>query len=420
MEGKIVKATIITIGDELLIGQVIDTNSAWIAKKLNEAGIWLHRRVSIGDVKEQITETLKEESKHTDIIIITGGLGPTADDITKPVLCEYFGGKLVTDNKVLEHIQSIFEKRKLPFTERNAKQAELPDVCTVLHNPVGTAPGMLFEKNNKLYFSLPGVPMEMQVIMEDHVLPILKKKTTDSVILHRTLVTSGIGESFLADLIQDWEETLPDYIKLAYLPSFGLIRLRLTGKHRDEQILEKELSDNFRTLKELVKDYLIIEEDLTLPEYISKIMKDRNITLGTVESCTGGNIARSITVLPGASAFYMGSVIAYDNKVKTEILGVKSTTLQSHGAVSEATVQEMVSGGLRSLKTDYIIATTGIMGPEGGSAEKPVGTVWIGIGNHRKMISKKYNFPYNREKNILMVTNTALNMLRKMILEEES
>lgn len=414
------KATIITIGDELLIGQVIDTNSAWIATKLNEAGIWLQRRVSIGDVREEIVNTLTKESERADIVIITGGLGPTADDITKPVLCEYFGGKLVTNENVLNHIKKIFEKRGLPFTERNALQAEVPDVCTVLHNPVGTAPGMMFEKNGVLVFSLPGVPMEMQEIMNLHVLPLLKERNKDSYILHRTIVTSGIGESFLADLIQDWEEKLPAYIKLAYLPSHGLIRLRLTGKHSQKELLKESMEAEISKLKTIVKDYLIIDEDLTLAQYIIKIMRERNLTLGTVESCTGGNLAGTITSVPGSSEIFEGTVVSYSNRIKMQVLEVKPKTLEVHGAVSEETLKEMISGGLRVLNTDYVIGTTGIMGPGGGSPEKPVGTVWIGVGNKNRTVTGKYRFPYNREKNTQMVINTALNMLRKMVLEEEN
>lgn len=420
MKDNIVKATIITIGDELLIGQVIDTNSAWIATHLNESGIWLHRRVSIGDKKEDIVTTLKEESEEADIIIITGGLGPTADDITKPVLCEYFGGKLISNEEVLNHVKNIFEKRNLPFTERNAKQAEVPDNCTVLFNPVGTAPGMMFEKGGKLYFSLPGVPMEMMHIMTNKVLPLLSNRFQHFHILHRTLVTSGIGESFLADLIQPWEEKLPDYIQPAYLPGHGLIRLRLTGKHANRELLEKSLDKEFSELKNYVSEYLIVDEDLTLVQFVSRLMKDKQLTLSTAESCTGGYIAHLITSEPGASAFYYGSVISYDNSVKEGLLGVTAETLKTQGAVSKETVTEMAMGALKLLNTNYAIAVSGILGPSGGTPEKPVGTVWIAVANKNTIHCKEYHFPYNRVKNIQMVANTALNNLRKLILQQEN
>lgn len=416
-----IKATIVTIGDELLIGQVIDTNSAWIAQELNKIGIWVKRRVSVGDAWDEIWNTLDEESREADVILITGGLGPTADDITKPLLCKYFGGELKTDDKVLAHIQHLFENvYRRPFTERNRKQAEVPIVCTVIHNARGTAPGMWFEKNDTIFVSMPGVPHEMKGMMTDIILNKIAERFPGHIISHRTLLTAGIGESFLADHIQQWEEQLPSHIKLAYLPNYGMVRLRITGTGSDRGMLEAQLDEEFSKLKILVNEWLVTDEDRTMQQVVSSLLKERAQTLSTAESCTGGYIAHLLTREPGASNFFLGGVVSYANEVKENVLHVSNDTLQTSGAVSRQTVEQMVQGSLDLMKTDYALAVSGIMGPDGGTPEKPVGSVWVAVGKKGKIISQHFNFRFDRSRNIEMTAIQALNMLRKLVLENEN
>lgn len=415
-----VLASIITIGDELLIGQTIDTNSAWMAEELNKIGAWVKRRVAVGDVWDDIWNALDEESKKVDIILITGGLGPTADDITKPLLCKYFGGKLVVNEQVLAHVKYLFEKifrRPGPILERNLKQAEVPDNCTVLMNERGTAPGMWFEKDGKVFISLPGVPHEMKGLMKKKVLPGLEHHFKLPFILHKTFLTYGMGESFLAEKIKDWETQLPEHIKLAYLPHYGNVRLRLTSISNDKNKLEKELEEQSTILKPLIQEWLVIDDDTTIQQVVAKLLKERKQSLATAESCTGGFIAHLLTMDAGASNYFKGTVVAYDNKVKEEILNVSHDTIESVGAVSEETVREMVKGVLEKLKTDYALATSGIMGPDGGSEQKPVGTVWIAAGNNKKIQAQEFHFRFDRLRNIEQTAHTALNLLRKFILD---
>ena len=416
---KNVNASIITIGDELLIGQTIDTNSAWIGQELNKIGVWLKRRVAVGDVWDDIWNALDAESKESDIIIITGGLGPTADDITKPLLCKYFGGKLIVNEEVLTHVRYLFDKvyrRPGPVLERNLKQAEVPDVCMVLHNARGTAPGMWFEKDGKIYVSLPGVPHEMKGLMINEVLPRIPKHFQLPFIIHRTAFTMGTGESMIAEKIKDFETGLPGHIKLAYLPGYGMVKLRLTARGDDKGKMEKELDERFSILKELVAEWLVTDKDENLATVVIKILKEKNKTIGTAESCTGGYIAHLITSNPGSSVGYKGSIISYANDVKENILGVPDKTLRTVGAVSEETVIQMVKGAIEKLNVDFAIATSGIMGPDGGTDEKPVGTVWIAAGNKGKVQTAKLAFRFDRERNIEMTSHTALNFLRKFIL----
>ena len=422
---KTINASIITIGDELLIGQTIDTNSAFIGQELNKNGIWVKRRVAVGDVYDDIWRALDEESLVWDIIIITGGLGPTADDITKPLLCKYFGGKMVVDDRVLLHIKYLFEhvyRRPGLILERNLKQAEVPDVCSVLHNERGSAPGMWFEKQikgseqKKIFISLPGVPHEMKGLMEQQVIPRLKNLFNTQVIIHQTLLTAGTGESIIAEKIKDWEDNLPTHMKLAYLPHFGLVRLRITSTGNDKNQMEKELEEQFGQLKELVKPWLVIDEDMTLPQAVAKILKERKQTAGTAESCTGGYIAHLMSRDPGSSSNFKGAIVSYDNVVKTDVLGVSKETLDTKGAVSEDTVIQMAKGGLKQLKSDYIVVTSGIMGPDGGSEHKPVGLVWIAVGNKDSIEAEEFNFRFDRNRNIEMTAMAALNKLRKFIL----
>ena len=413
-----INASIITIGDELLIGQVIDTNSAWIAQELNKIGIWLKRKVAVGDDREEIIRALDGESQVSDLILITGGLGPTADDITKPVLCEYFGGKLVINDQALANIVNIFEKiLKKPVTEVNRKQSEVPDNCTVVPNPVGTAPGMWFEKNGKIFISMPGVPHEMKGMMQKYVLNALQERFTLPVILHQTVLVAGIGESALAEVIQQWEAALPPHIRLAYLPNYGLVRLRMTATGSNNEQLEKELEERLAALKPLITEWMVADDDLTMQQAVAKLLKARKQTAGTAESCTGGYIAHLLTMDAGASSNFKGGIVSYDNAVKTTVLHVPESVLDSTGAVSEETVTHMVKGGLDILKTDYVVATSGIMGPDGGSEKKPVGMVWIAVGNKERIVTQRFHFRFDRLRNIELTAMNAMNMLRKFIVE---
>lgn len=421
-----INASIITIGDELLIGQTIDTNSAFIGVELNKIGIWVKRRVAIGDVKEEILEALQEQSKISKVVIITGGLGPTADDITKPTLCEYFRSKLKTDESVLENIKSIFERirKNLPnmnaMLERNLKQAEVPDNCKVLPNLRGTAPGMWFEKEGVIYVSLPGVPNEMTGLMEQSVLPRLAAHFTLPSIVHKTLFTFGQGESLLAEALTDFENNLPSHIKLAYLPNYGSVKLRLTGKGENKEALKAEVDEQFAKMKKLVAEFVVADEDITLQEAVAKLLDKHKLFAGTAESCTGGYLAHLFTSRPGSSSSFKGGIVSYANEAKENVLGVEHSTIVTHGAVSEETVIEMIKGALETLNVDYAIATSGILGPDGGTPQKPVGTVWIAVGNRNKIQTQKFFFRFDRRRNIELAANNALNLLRKFIIEQES
>ena len=419
-----IHASVITIGDELLIGQVIDTNSAWIAQELNKAGIALKRRVAVGDGATDILAALDEESRQADVILITGGLGPTTDDITKPLLCTYFNGKMIVDAEALQNVEYLFEKVfKRPLTEVNRKQAEVPDVCTVIQNKRGTAPGMWFEKNGKIFVSMPGVPNEMQGIMKEAIEK-LKSRFTLPVIIHKTLLTAGIGESMLAEKIKDFEAELPSNIKLAYLPNYGMVRLRLSTSGYEKEIIENEIESHFEELKKLAKEFLVTDKDEPLEKFIGKLLLSKNATMGTAESCTGGYIAHLITSHPGSSGYFKGSVVSYDNDVKENVLHVAAQTLQTFGAVSEETVKEMLAGALKILRTDYAIAVSGIMGPGGETPGKPVGTVWIAVGGIDKLTGKikqqtlQLHLRFDRMRNIQVTAMNALNLLRKFILSE--
>lgn len=587
---QLINASIITIGDELLIGQTIDTNSAFIAQELNKTGVWVRRRIAVGDVYNDIWAALDEEARQSDIVIITGGLGPTADDITKPLLCHYFGGTLVVNEKVLEHVKYLLEKvfrRPGPILERNLKQAEVPDVCTVLFNERGTAPGMLFrkrieaspnsskggasdsdnsevgysyhtadravynilkefakrqkenptiaesflwknlrdkqlggykfrrqhiigsyiadfvcipakliievdglihqvpgnqisdaartvelnnlgfdvmrftneeitgniekakeailhrlkqrlpdntgsenpplegrEEKDVLFFSLPGVPHEMKGLMTREVIPVIQREFKMPAIVHRTAFTYGQGESMIAELLKDFETTLPPQIKLAYLPNYGMVKLRLTGRGENEEQVIRELTPYFTRMQELVSEFLVANEDIGMEAVIGQLLKTRGKTMGTAESCTGGYIAHLITTQRGSSAYYRGSVVCYANEIKESVLGVSPHTIETVGAVSEETVRQMAAGALRTLKTDYALATSGIMGPDGGSETKPVGTVWIAVATNQPggepiIQTLQLNLRFDRQRNISMTAMNALNFLRKFILQQE-
>ncbi|HMZ46769.1 MAG TPA: CinA family nicotinamide mononucleotide deamidase-related protein [Chitinophagaceae bacterium] len=412
-------ATIITIGDELLIGQVIDTNSAFIAQELNKIGISVKQRVSIADEEEAIFTALDNAFIHSNIILITGGLGPTSDDITKPTLCKYFGGKMTMHQPTLQHVTYLFEQVfKRPMIERNVQQAMVPDVCTVLKNEVGTAPAMLFKKNNTICIAMPGVPFEMKWIMQHHVLDIIPQQFKTGIILHKTLLTAGIGESFLAELIQDWENKLPTDIKLAYLPKFGMVRLRLTGLGLNKELLAEKMQTEFEKLKTIVQEFLVIDEDLSLEVVVSNLLKQYHQTVAIAESCTGGAIASSITALPGASSVFKGGIVCYSNYAKNKLLHVPNEILNTVGAVSKETVEILATNILKNHNSHYALAVSGIMGPTGATETKPIGLVWIAVVSEKNLITKQFNFKYDRERNIQHTTVNALNMLRKLIIEE--
>ncbi len=411
-------ASIITIGDELLIGQVVDTNSPWMAQQLNLIGIPVIHRTAVGDNWNDIWESLDAESKKASIILITGGLGPTADDITKPLLCEYFGGKMIMDEPTLKHVTYIFEELlRRPMIERNRKQAEVPDNCTVLKNEKGTAPGMLFKKDGKVFISMPGVPHEMKWLMQHQVLPLLPQLFKTKHIEHRTLMTFGIGESFLAEKIAGIENALPDHIKLAYLPNFGMVRLRLTASGLDKSLLISEIDFHFEKLKNEVVEFLITDQDISMHQIIAELLIKQNATLSTAESCTGGFIAHQLTSIPGASAYFKGSIVSYANEVKQNILKVSEKTLEEDGAVSEATVTQMARECIKIMHTDYSIAVSGIMGPDGGSIDKPVGMVWVAVASKTEIRSKLFQFRFDRERNIYLTATNALNFLRMLIVD---
>ena len=420
MTDKKINASIITIGDELLIGQTIDTNSAWMGQQLNKEGIWVKRRVAVGDVWDDIWNTLDEESKQADIIFITGGLGPTADDITKPLLCKYFGGKLVVDEGALQNVKEIFLKYlNRPLLEVNIKQAEVPDVCTVIQNKRGTAPGMMFKKEGKIFISLPGVPNEMKGMMEDFVLPQLPAFFELPAVVHRTLLTAGIGESFLAERISEFEISLPKHIKLAYLPNYGMVRLRLTTSGKNKEAITTDIDNLFKELQHQVADVMVVNEDISLQEAVGKLLKEKGETVTTAESCTGGYIAHLMSSIAGSSAYFNGGIVSYANDVKQSLLGVQETTLTNYGAVSDETVIEMAKGALKSIPSDYSVAVSGIMGPGGGSDEKPVGLVHIAVANKNKVVSQQLHFRFNRDRNIELTAVNALIMLRKFMLDNK-
>jgi nicotinamide-nucleotide amidase len=411
---NIISATIITIGDELLIGQTIDTNSAWIASALNKIGINIEKRIAIGDDWNQIWDCLEKENQTSSIVLITGGLGPTSDDITKPLLCKFFNGKMIVDYTALANVKNIFENiLKRPLLERNIKQAEVPDTCTVIQNERGTAPGMWFEKNNTIFVSMPGVPHEMKGMMSNYVIPTLKKRFELKPIIHRTILTAGIGESFLAEMLMDFEKNLPEHIKLAYLPNYGMVRLRLSANMQQSD--EKTIDHEFEKLKAIVKDHTVADKDINIQEAISGIFTEKNLTLSIAESCTGGYISHLITSIPGSSKFFLGGVVSYANEIKRDLLDVPQTIIELHGAVSIQTVEKMAEGVRKKTGSDISLATSGVMGPGGGSEEKPVGYVCVAMSTAQKTVSTTFQFRFDRTRNIELTAVQALNFMRKNI-----
>jgi nicotinamide-nucleotide amidase len=410
-------AEIITIGDEILIGQVVDTNSAYLAKQLNHIGINIVQITSVSDLRESIIKALDSAAVRADLILCTGGLGPTSDDITKPTLAEYFGSKLVVHPPTLEKISSWLTARGVSISERNKKQAELPDNCEILHNSAGSAQGMWFNKNGKVFVSLPGVPYEMEAIWNEELEKILKARFPLPAIQHITLLTHGIPESKMADSIHDWEINLPQNLKLAYLPSPGILRLRITGKTSgsddDLKLIMEQEADK---LKMIIGKPLFGMDDDKLEVIIGKLLNDNKLTLCTAESCTGGKIGTLITSVPGSSEYYKGGVIAYSNDIKTSELNVSPYTMIMNGAVSQAVAEQMADGARKRFNCDYAVAVTGIAGPTGGSVEKAVGTTWIAVASKKRILSRVNNFGEDRILNIQRAAISALFMLREEIM----
>ena len=410
------KAQIITIGDELLIGQTVDTNSAWIGSELSKLGFDIIRKISIHDLRKDILDTLNEVSGKSDIVLITGGLGPTSDDITKQTLCEFFNTRLVVSQEVLAMITEMMKKRGFPVNENNRRQAEVPESCKVLTNAAGTAPGMWFEKEKTIFISMPGVPYEMKYIMTEHVLPELRKRFSSQVIIHRNIMTYGVPEARLAELLTEFEASLPSEIKLAYLPAAGIIKLRLTATGINNTLLNNKLEEQINKLYKTIPELIYGENEESFEMVIGSLLKEKGQTICTAESCTGGKIAQLITSIPGSSAYYKGSVIAYDNEVKAGLLGVPEEILEKYGAVSEQAVRLMAEGARKLLNTDFAVATSGIAGPDGGTESKPVGTIWISVASGKGTVAEKYVFGSDRLINIYRFANAALNLVRKQII----
>jgi nicotinamide-nucleotide amidase len=410
------KAAIITIGDEILIGQTVDTNSAWMGAELSKSGFDVYQMTSIHDRREDIIYALNESAGKADVVLITGGLGPTSDDITKQTLCDYFNTRLVTNDEVLSMIKVMMSRRNFPLNENNLRQAEVPESCRVLTNATGTAPGMWFEQNKTVFISMPGVPYEMKYIMTEHVLPELNKRFTSQVIVHRNIMTYGTFEAKLAEILTEFEAGLPENIKLAYLPASGVIKLRLSAVGSNKNTLLDLINNKVDQLYKIIPEFIYGENEESIEMVIGKLLKAKNKTVSAAESCTGGEISHMITSIPGSSAYYKGSLIAYANSVKIQLLGVHEDIIEKNGAVSEKVVREMAVGARNLFNTDYAVATSGIAGPEGGTETKPVGTIWISVASDEGIISVKHVFGNDRNLNIRRFSLAALNLLRKQII----
>ncbi len=410
------KAEIISIGDEILIGQIVNSNSSWLGEKMISLGIDVVRMSTISDKRQDILDALDEAGNRADIILITGGLGPTKDDITKQSLADYFNTRLVVKEKALDDIRNLFKARGWELNELNKKQAEVPENCTPLQNKEGTAPGMWFEEKERIYVSMPGVPFEMKSIFIDEVIPKLRKKLGTDVIYQKTILTQGVGESWLSEKISVWEDSLPENMKLAYLPQPGIVRLRLTAVGDNNQELGKEANREIEKLKQIIPGLIFGYDNDSLEKVVGRLLREKKLSLSTAESCTGGYIAHLITSIAGSSDYYKGSVVSYANEIKEKTLGVSASAIDQYGAVSEAVVRQMAEGIRQKFGTDYSIATSGIAGPDGGTDEKPVGTTWIAITGPGRSIAKKFQFGEHRGRNIRRTALQALNMLRKEIL----
>jgi len=417
------KATIVTIGDEILIGQIIDTNSAFIAKSLDKIGIDIHEVLSISDSRQHILETLNHLQNQVDLVIITGGLGPTKDDITKKTLCDYFEDELVVNDEVLDHVTELIEGfYKRPITQINKDQALVPSKATVLNNKVGTAPGMWMKKENTVFVSLPGVPYEMKCLIENEVVPKVIKEYKRPFIIHKTILTYGQGESLVAERIEAWENKLPEFIKLAYLPNPGRVRLRLSARGTDEEALKNAIEENVLSLAKIIGDIIVgYDENETLEVILGRLLTKNKQTISTAESCTGGKIAQMLTAIPGSSNYFKGSIVSYSKEVKIDVLKVSEETIKKHSVVSAEVAKEMAFGAQKILKTDFAIGVTGNAGPTTDDTDKSVGTVFIALATPNStledMICEEFNFGQPREKVIDRAVNTAFEMLQKEILK---
>ncbi len=411
-DNDFVKAKIISIGDELLIGQVVNTNASWLGNKLTTNGIQVISTLTVGDGEKDIMDAL-EACSDVDIVAITGGLGPTADDITKPTMCKFFNTELVFCQDAYDNVMSIFKLRGYQMSKRNEGQAYIPKACKYIPNRYGTAPCMWFEKGKTVYVSMPGVPFEMKNVFEKEILPMLLGHFKVTPYLSRVVMTTGVGESFLADQIKDWEENLPGFLSLAYLPQYGLVRLRLDGRHPDREFLEKTLDDEINKLIPLIGDHIFGFDEMSIAEVVLDMLKSKGKTVASAESCTGGTIAKVITAIPGSSAAFKGTVVSYATEVKEKVLGVSHLDIEKYTVVSRQVVEQMAVGVRNLLETDYAVATTGIAGPDGGTEQTPVGTVWMAVATSDGVVSKVGNFGKDRGNNIERATNTVLEMLRQ-------
>ena len=409
---KIITAELLTIGDEILYGQIVDTNAQWMSVELDKVGIKVIRKTSVGDQEQEILTAFAEAEKRADIILITGGLGPTSDDLTKPLLAKYFNCELVMNEEALAEVTAFFKSRGREMTEMNRQQAALPSACTKITNPIGTAPGMWFDRKGKIFMSMPGVPHEMKKMMTDRVIPKLRETFRMPVIQHKVIRTIGIGESFLADKISVWEKSLPTHIKLAYLPSLGEVKLRLTGFGEDAASLEKEINILAEKLLPLAGEYVYGYGDEPIEVVIGKMLRDRKLTLSMAESCTGGYLSHLITSVPGCSDYFLGSMVPYAYEIKMRQLGVKPEVLEKYGAVSEQTIIEMANIVRAKFNTDIGVATSGIAGPGGATPEKPVGMVWIAYSDKHQTVTKKLQISQDRAINIRMASMAVLNLIR--------
>lgn len=409
------KVSIINIGDELLIGQVVNTNASRMSQMLIGAGMDVEEVATIADNGPQISSTILRVMERSDAVLVTGGLGPTKDDITKKTLCDLFGSRLVENAEALANVKRIFDARGYELTEVNRQQAWVPECCTMINNQVGTAPCMWFERDGKVVVSMAGVPFEMEWLMQNEVVPRLRQRFKTGAIVNKNVLVQGIGESFLSDLIESWELALPECIRLAYLPQAGMVKLRLTARGENESELRLMVEQEVQKLYPIAGRYIVGEDLETLPEAVAEVLKQSQLTLSVAESCTGGSIAASLTALPGASEYFKGSVTAYCNEVKERVLGVKHETLEQHTAVSEETVREMVLGVKNLLHTDVAVATTGIAGPGGGTTENPVGTVWIALAYKDQLIAKKMKYGDRRKQTIERACNEVYSSIIKLV-----
>ena len=413
------KAAIITIGDEILIGQIVDTNSAFIAKSLDRIGVEIHEMISISDNKSHILDTFSKFQNKVDLVVITGGLGPTKDDITKKIFCDYFDDDLVVNNKVLEHVTQLIEGfYKRQITQINKDQALVPSKCIILHNEFGTAPGMWMKKENTVFISLPGVPFEMKSLVENEIIPRIVVEYQRPYIIHKTVLTYGIGESLLSETIEKWENDLPNFIKLAYLPSPGRVRLRLSARGTDKELLENAIFENVTSLSAILGDAIVgIDDDETLEVVIGRLLTQQNKTISTAESCTGGKIAQVLSSFAGASAYFKGSIVSYSTETKISVLGISEDLINEYSVVSAEVAREMAINIQRLMKTDYAIATTGNAGPAKGDSDASVGTVFIALATPYDVIIEEFNFGQPRDKVIDRAVLKSLEMLRKEILK---